>query len=151
MGPEPKRLLFHPVWCHETVIETASRWPPRCWRCEPEAEQHPLRRLSAAVELELGVMETTAEIGADLSAEYPKPLTDEFVAAADIVVPVGCGNACPVLPGKRYLDWTVPDPEGKDAVEVRRICDELDLFFTDLLMLLPDVEGGPNNCGGFFI
>jgi protein-tyrosine-phosphatase len=91
-----------------------------------------------AAELELGVIEAMAEIGADLSAEYPKPLTDEFVAAADIVVTVGCGDACPVLPGKRYLDWNVPDPEGKDMVEVRRIRDELDLLVTDLLTYLPE-------------
>ncbi|WP_344663334.1 three-helix bundle dimerization domain-containing protein, partial [Catenulispora subtropica] len=67
-----------------------------------------------AAQLELEVLEAMAEVGADLSAEYPKPLTDEFVQAADIVVTVGCGDACPVLPGKRYLDWTVPDPEGQD-------------------------------------
>jgi len=77
-----------------------------------------------------------------LSAEYPKPLTDEFVAAADIVVTVGCGDACPVLPGKRYLDWTVPDPEGKDMIEVRRIRDELDLLVTDLLTYLPEAADG---------
>ncbi|ACU77426.1 Protein-tyrosine phosphatase, low molecular weight [Catenulispora acidiphila DSM 44928] len=95
-----------------------------------------------AAELELGVIAAMAEIGADLSAEYPKPLTDEFVAAADIVVTVGCGDACPVLPGKRYLDWTVPDPEGKDMVEVRRIRDELDLLVTDLLTYLPEAADG---------
>lgn len=86
-----------------------------------------------AAELELHVIGVMAELGADLSAEYPKPLTDEFVSAADIVVTVGCGDACPVLPGKRYLDWTVPDPEGQDLTGVRRIRDELDLLITDLL------------------
>ncbi|WP_194891727.1 arsenate reductase ArsC [Catenulispora pinisilvae] len=91
-----------------------------------------------AAELELGVLEAMAEIGADISAEYPKPLTDEFVAAADIIVTVGCDDACPVLPGKRYLDWNVPDPEGKDMVEVRRIRDELDLLVADLLTYLPE-------------
>jgi arsenate reductase (thioredoxin) len=95
-----------------------------------------------AAELELGVIEAMAEIGADLSAEYPKPLTDEFVAPSDIVVTVGCGDACPVLPGKRYLDWNVPDPEGKDMVEVRRIRDELDLLVTDLLTYLPEAADG---------
>lgn len=86
-----------------------------------------------AAELELHVIQAMAEIGADLSAEYPKPLTDEFVAAADVVVTVGCGDARPVLPGKRYLDWTVPDPEGQDMVEVRRIRDEIGLLVDDLL------------------
>lgn len=86
-----------------------------------------------AADLELHVIEVMAELGADLSIEYPKPLTDEFVAAADIVVTVGCGDACPILPGKRYLDWTIPDPEGQDLTEMRRIRDELDFLITDLL------------------
>lgn len=95
-----------------------------------------------AAELELQVIEVMAEIGADLSAEFPKPLTEEFVAAADIVVTVGCGDACPVLPGKRYLDWTIPDPAGQSRTEVRRIRDELDLLVTDLLIYLPEAEDG---------
>ncbi|MBW8806782.1 MAG: arsenate reductase ArsC [Catenulisporales bacterium] len=93
-----------------------------------------------AAELELEVIEAMAEIGADLSAEYPKPLTDEFVAAADIVVTVGCGDACPVLPGKRYLDWNVPDPAGRPPIEIRRIRDELDLLIGDLIGYLPGAE-----------
>jgi arsenate reductase (thioredoxin) len=66
------------------------------------------------------------EIGIDLSKEFPKPLSDEVVEAADVVVSMGCGDACPVLPGKRYLDWELPDPAGKGVEEVRAIRDEID-------------------------
>jgi protein-tyrosine-phosphatase len=66
-----------------------------------------------------------AEIGIDLSDAYPKPLTDEVVEAADVVVTMGCGDACPILPGKRYEDWDVPDPAGRDIDDVRRIRDEI--------------------------
>jgi protein-tyrosine-phosphatase len=71
------------------------------------------------------VVEAMAEVGVDLSEEFPKPLTDEFVAAADAVVTMGCGDACPIYPGKRYEDWELDDPEGKSLAEVRRIRDEL--------------------------
>lgn len=76
------------------------------------------------------------EIGVDMSAEFPKPLTDELVAAADVVITLGCGGACPVVPHTRYLDWAVLDPTGRPLTEVRRIRDELDLLVTDLLTTL---------------
>jgi len=66
-----------------------------------------------------------AEIGLDLSHEYPKPLTTDNVQAADIVITMGCGDACPVFPGKRYLDWDLPDPAGLDLAGVRPIRDEI--------------------------
>ena len=66
------------------------------------------------------------EIGVDMSEEFPKPLTDEVVRAADVVVTMGCGDACPVYPGKRYEDWELDDPAGKDVEAVRRIRDEID-------------------------
>ena len=66
------------------------------------------------------------EIGIDLSKEFPKPLSDEVVEAADVVVSMGCGDACPVFPGKRYLDLELPDPAGKGVEEVRAIRDEID-------------------------
>lgn len=88
-----------------------------------------------AADLELRIVEAMAEIGADLAAEYPKPLTDEIVEACDVVVTLGPDAACPILPGKRYLDWSVPDPEQADAAEVRRIRDELDLLVEELLRL----------------
>ncbi|MES9543918.1 three-helix bundle dimerization domain-containing protein [Actinomadura sp. NPDC000600] len=91
---------------------------------------------SPAAELELAVVEVMAEIGVDLSAEFPKPLTDELVAAADLVITLGCGGACPLLPQTRYLDWAVPDPAHQPLSEIRRIRDELDLLVTDLLAAL---------------
>ncbi len=72
------------------------------------------------------VRDVMAEIGLDISAKLPKPLTTEGVQAADVVVTMGCGDACPVFPGKRYLDWELEDPAGKDADTVRRIRDEIE-------------------------
>ena len=66
-----------------------------------------------------------AEIGLDLSREFPKPLTGDAVQAADVVVTMGCGDACPFYPGKRYLDWELADPAGKPAEDVRPIRDEI--------------------------
>jgi arsenate reductase len=66
-----------------------------------------------------------AEVGVDISAEYPKPWTDEIVRAADVVVTMGCGDACPLFPGKRYEDWELEDPAGLDVAAVRPIRDEL--------------------------
>lgn len=67
-----------------------------------------------------------AEVGLDLGKEYPKPLTDDVVAAADVVISMGCGDACAVYPGKRYLDWDVSDPAGQDLDRVRSIRDDID-------------------------
>lgn len=67
------------------------------------------------------VVEAMSEIGIDVRMEFPKPLTDEVVRAADVVVTMGCGDACPVYPGKHYEDWPVPDPEGQPLEVVRRI------------------------------
>jgi protein-tyrosine-phosphatase len=67
-----------------------------------------------------------AEVGIDLSQEFPKPLTDDAVRGADVVVTMGCGDACPVFPGKRYIDWELEDPAGKPVDEVRPIRDEID-------------------------
>jgi arsenate reductase len=72
------------------------------------------------------VVEAMNEIGIDLSREVPKLLTDEAVEASDVVVTMGCGDACPYFPGKRYLDWELPDPAGKSLTEVRPIRDEID-------------------------
>jgi protein-tyrosine-phosphatase len=71
-------------------------------------------------------VEAMREIGVDLSEEFPKPLTDEFVRAADVVITMGCGDACPIYPGKRYEDWELDDPAGQDLDNVRRIRDEID-------------------------
>jgi arsenate reductase (thioredoxin) len=79
------------------------------------------------------VVEAMAELGIDLSAEVPKPLGDDDVQAADAVVTMGCGDACPVYPGRRYLDWELEDPAGKDLESVRRIRDEIDRRVGQLL------------------
>jgi len=71
------------------------------------------------------VVEVMREVGIELSGAKPKPLHDDAVEAADVVVTMGCGDACPVYPGKRYLDWDVADPAGKTAEEVRTIRDEI--------------------------
>ncbi len=72
------------------------------------------------------VVAAMAEVGVDLSEELPKPLTDEAVSTADVVVTMGCGDACPFYPGKRYEDWDLADPAGQDLETVRRIRDEID-------------------------
>ncbi len=66
------------------------------------------------------------ELGLDLSKEFPKPLTDEVVRAADVVITMGCGDACPIYRGKRYLDWELDDPAGLPIDSVRPIRDEID-------------------------
>lgn len=66
------------------------------------------------------------EVGLDLSKDFPKPLTDDVVQAADVVVTMGCGDACAIYPGKRYLDWELADPAGLSVEEVRPIRDEID-------------------------
>lgn len=72
------------------------------------------------------VVEAMAEVGLDLSREFPKPLTDDVVRAADVVITMGCGDACPVYPGTRYLDWELPDPAGAPVETVRAIRDDID-------------------------
>jgi arsenate reductase (thioredoxin) len=79
-----------------------------------------------ANELNPRVVEAMREIGIDISQEFPKPLSDEFVKAADVVITMGCGDACPIYPGKRYEDWELDDPAGQDLETVRRIRDEID-------------------------
>ncbi len=73
------------------------------------------------------------EVGIPLAGEYPKPLTDEVVRAADYVITMGCGDACPIYPGRRYLDWELPDPSGLSIVEVRAVRDEIDGRVRELL------------------
>ncbi|WP_219416939.1 arsenate reductase ArsC [Pseudonocardia nigra] len=79
-----------------------------------------------ADEINPAVREVMSEIGLDLSKEFPKPLTDDVVRAADVVISMGWGDACPVYPGKRYLDWELTDPAGRSAAEIRPIRDDID-------------------------
>jgi len=94
-----------------------------------------------ANEIHLGVQDALAEIGLDISKEFPKPLTDEVVRAADVVITMGCGDACPVYPGKRYLDWELPDPAGRSLDDVRPIRDEIDRRVHSLLEELVPAKG----------
>jgi len=73
------------------------------------------------------------ERGIDIAGEYPKPWTDEVVRAADVVITMGCGDACPVFPGKRYDEWTLDDPAGLGVAEVRPIRDEIERRVLQLL------------------
>jgi arsenate reductase (thioredoxin) len=77
-----------------------------------------------------------AEVGIDITGEFPKPWTEEIVRAADVVVTMGCGDACPVYPGKRYLDWQVRDPAGLSLGEVRSIREDIDSRVRALLVEL---------------
>ncbi|WNV87841.1 arsenate reductase ArsC [Umezawaea sp. Da 62-37] len=86
------------------------------------------------------VVEVMAELGLDLSQEFPKPLTTEAVQAADVVITMGCGDACQVFPGKRYLDWRLDDPAGQDPEHVRPIRDEIARRVTALLTELEPAE-----------
>jgi arsenate reductase (thioredoxin) len=74
-----------------------------------------------------------AERGIDISAEYPKPWTDEVVRAADVVITMGCGDACPVFPGKRYAEWVLDDPDGLTVEQVRPVRDEIERRVRELL------------------
>lgn len=76
-------------------------------------------------EMNPAAVEAMAEIGIDISGEFPKPWTDEVVRAADVVVTMGCGDACPIFPGKTYQDWDVADPAGQPLDAVRPIRDEI--------------------------
>ena len=71
------------------------------------------------------VVEVMRELGIDLASERPQRLTTELAQAADVVVTMGCGDACPFIPGKRYLDWELPDPKGRPVAEVRATRDEI--------------------------
>jgi arsenate reductase len=77
-------------------------------------------------EINPAIVAVLAERNLDITKESPKPLTDEGVRAADVVITMGCGDACPVYPGKRYLDWDLDDPAGKRIDEVRPIVDEIE-------------------------
>jgi len=82
-------------------------------------------------------IEVMAEKGIDIAGEYPKPWTDEVVRAADVVITMGCGDACPVFPGKRYEEWTLPDPAGWNVEAVRPVRDEIE---RRVLILLDELQ-----------
>jgi len=91
------------------------------------AGSDPADRLNPAV------VAAMAEVGIDLSREFPRPLTDQAVRAADAVITMGCGDACPIYPGKRYEDWRLDDPAGRPVEQVRAIRDQIDARVRRLL------------------
>ena len=78
------------------------------------------------IEINPAAVEAMAERDIDISQEFPKPWTDEIVQAADVVITMGCGDACPIFPGKRYEEWTLDDPAGREVADVRPIRDEIE-------------------------
>lgn len=84
-------------------------------------------------EVNPAAIEAMAERGVDISGEYPKPWTDEIVQAADVVITMGCGDACPLFPGRRYQEWVLEDPAGQDVDRVRPIRDEIERRVRQLL------------------
>ena len=90
-------------------------------------------RLRARDAINPAAIAAMAEVGIDITHEYPKPWTDEIVQAADVVVTMGCGDTCPYFPGKRYEDWELEDPAGQGVAAVRPIRDEIEQRVRDLL------------------
>ena len=84
-------------------------------------------------EINPAVAAVLRERGLDPDQQFPKPLTDEAARAADVIITMGCGDACPIFPGKRYLDWELTDPAGKSVAEVRPIVDHIDERVRELL------------------
>ena len=96
------------------------------------AGSEPVDRLNPAV------VAAMHELGIDISREFPKPLTDEAVESADVVITMGCGDACPYYAGKRYLDWDLDDPAGQPLAAVRAIRDDIDVRVRELFEELRD-------------
>ena len=89
-----------------------------------------------ASEVNPAAIEAMREVGIDIQGEFPKPWTDEVIQAADVIITMGCGDACPIFPGKRYEDWELDDPAGMDLASVRPIRDEIERRVRQLLASL---------------
>jgi arsenate reductase (thioredoxin) len=94
-----------------------------------------------ADQLNPAVVEAMDELDSDIATETPKKLEDDMVREADVVITMGCGDACPIYPGKRYEDWDLEDPAGKDLETVRRIRDQIEARVDALLSELSPVAG----------
>jgi arsenate reductase len=84
------------------------------------------------------VVDAMNEVGIDLSCKTPQLLTTELAERADVVVTMGCGDACPYIPGKRYLDWNLPDPKGRPIADVRRLRDDIERRVVELALELDE-------------
>ena len=91
------------------------------------AGSEPAERINPAV------VEAMSEVGIDIAKKFPKPMTDEVVRAADAVITMGCGDACPIYPGKRYEDWEIDDPDGRPLEDIRAIRDDIRARVEELL------------------
>lgn len=91
-------------------------------------------------EINPAVVQAMAEVGFDLAGRTPRRLSDDDVREADVVITMGCGDACPIYPGKRYLDWDLPDPSGKSVEGVRPIRDEIERRVRELVDELVPAE-----------
>ena len=105
-------------------------------------DDSPLEMRAAAapntgIEVNPAAVGAMAEVGIDITGEFPKPWTEEIVQAADVVVTMGCGDACPLYPGKRYEDWELDDPAGLDVAAVRPVRDAIRTRVEALLANLP--------------
>jgi arsenate reductase (thioredoxin) len=87
------------------------------------------------------VVEAMNELGIDLSGNTPRLLTTELAEQADVVVTMGCGDACPYIPGKRYIDWELPDPKGRPLADVRRLRDDIERRVVELAHELDEAAG----------
>jgi len=118
-APEVLFVCVHNAGRSQMAASLLSRYADGRVRVR-SAGSEPADRLNPAV------VEAMNEVGIDLTGEVPKALTDELAKDADVVITMGCGDTCPVYPGKRYLDWTLDDPAGKPVEGVRSIRDEID-------------------------
>lgn len=127
------------TYAPETVAaclrDSAARLPAGRIAGLPAAVRVPLHPRAPAAQV-------LAEARVPLEGAFPKPLTDEVVQAADIVITMGCGDACPVLPGRRYLDWDLPDPAGTDEATVRQVAARIAALVQDLLADLDRKDAG---------
>jgi len=140
VAPAPALAGQHPDWCGSQFV---SATPEVLFVCVHNAgrsqmaaallDHHAAGRVRVrsagsvpADEVNPAVVAVMAEVGLDLSKEFPKPLTDDVVAGADVVITMGCGDACPIYPGKRYLDWDLTDPAGLPMELVRPIREDID-------------------------
>ena len=138
MTPEPPEVLF-------VCVHNAGRSQMAAGLLAKVAGDRIVVRSAGSTpadEVNPAVVEVMAEVGVDLSHEFPKPLTVDAVQASDVVISMGCGDACPIFPGKRYLDWDLPDPSGLPAAQVRPIRDEIDRRVRELAVELLSGDDG---------
>lgn len=119
--------------CDRVVEDLAYRYSATFTRHQVRAAVDAGRAALEPVSTVPDFLPVLVERGIEVSEEFPKPLTDDVVHAADVIVTMGCGDDCPYVPGKRYLDWDVADPDGQPIESVRAIRDDIQARVTQLL------------------